>query len=167
MVSSPTVFGHPQGKTGHCDSVAIKHIVGPVTDLIIEPGSGLEGLALGAPKEGVRTFFGERPEVFRRTPDSRPADYWPLFGVFAYYDANDQLEALEFAPPANPVLDGSSLTSLRLGDAIQFLHSLDPELKIERDGAISDRLGVSIWSVTNDADQPVSAALIFRAGYYG
>ncbi|MER8759767.1 hypothetical protein NKH69_29710 [Mesorhizobium sp. M0976] len=122
-----------------------------MTELALEPGGGLRGLPIGSSKGNVRTFFGDKHQPFKRTPEGNPIDYWADAGVFAYYDSDERLEALEFASPSNPTLNGLALISVSMGEATQILQSLDPKLRLEPDGATSTQLGIGVWSVNRRA----------------
>jgi hypothetical protein len=138
-----------------------------MTELALDPGGGLRGLPIGSSKGSVRTFFGgDNHQPFKRTPKDNPADYWADAGVFAYYDSDERLEALEFASPSNPTLNGLALISVSMGEATGFLQSLDSKLRLEADGAISTQLGVALWSSTGGTDQPVISMITFGPGYY-
>lgn len=135
----------------------------------IEPTAGIRGLPLGSPRAAVREFFGTDPQVFRRTPSGNPADYWAQEGVFAYYDGADNLEALEFASPAEPKLDGERLTGAAMKQATAFLMSLDPAVSVEEGGASvhSTRLGVAIWCPTpEERGASVESVLVARGAYF-
>ena len=135
-------------------------------DFELNPKVGVQGLALGSSRDVVRKFFSAPPKVFQRTPE---ADYWQELGAFACYDGQGMLEALEFAPPADLKVGGRSVTSMSMADALTFLRSLDPQVKIEEGGASarSQRLGIGLWCPSPDlADAKVEAALVFGDGYY-
>lgn len=132
----------------------------------LNPCVGVRGLALGSSRNVVRRFFRAPPKVFQRTPE---ADYWQEFGAFACYDHDGMLEALEFAFPADLKVEGKSVTSMSMADALTFLRSLDPQITIEEDGATarSQRLGIGLWCSSPDLpDAKVEAALVFRDDYY-
>lgn len=136
--------------------------------LSIEPLNGVKGLPLGSSKATVRSFFSGELKVFRRSPTSVPADYWPDLGVFAYYKADSALEALEFTSPAILELGGASLFPISMEVALRFLRQTDPNVKVEIDSAISNALGISIWTaIGKEADSQVETLLLFGAGYYG
>lgn len=115
----------------------------------------------------MRIFFGNGHQPFKRTSDSDEADYWPNDGVFAYYDSGQMLEALEFSSLCEASLQGISLTTVMMGEAIDWLRALDPELRLEPDGATSIKLGVGVWSSTGEPDEPVMSVITFGPGYYG
>jgi hypothetical protein len=137
-----------------------------MNELAIELGGGLKGLPLGSSVGSVRAFFGSRHQPFKRSPDSDETDYWPDIGVFAYYNAANLLEAVEFSTPSGPTLQGTSLTTVKMRDAIDHLLSLDPETRLESGGATSTKLGVGVWSSTGEPDQPVTSMITFGSGYY-
>jgi hypothetical protein len=133
-------------------------------ELALETGMALSGLPLGSPRSKVTGFFGREPRPFKRTETCNESDYWPDLGVFAYYDDAANLEALEFAEPANPAVLGHVLTDISLQEAQQLLRRLDRDVEIEADGAISKKLGIGIWSEAG-MDGPVQAVIRFRDGY--
>jgi hypothetical protein len=137
-----------------------------MNQLAIELGGGLKGLPIGSPVDVVRAFLGGGHQPFKRSPDSQETDYWPSEGIFAYYDAANRLEAIEFSPPSDPTLLGASLTNASMRDAIEHLRSLDPETLVEQSGATSKKLGIGVWSSTGKHDQPVMSVIIFGPGYY-
>jgi hypothetical protein len=117
----------------------------------------------------VRQFFGTDPKVFQRTPGDTPADYWADQGVFAYYDRHDRLEAIEFAAPAQPKLDGNSLTDMSMEAALLFLKSLDPNVSVREDGTSlhSSQLGIGVWCPTADeGESMVDSVLVAGDGYF-
>jgi hypothetical protein len=135
----------------------------------IEPTVGVRGLSMGSPKEIVRDFFGTEPKVFQRGPTDNSADYWATDGVFAYYDDEDKLEALEFASPAEARLNGTELVSANMQQATAFIASLDPAVTVNEGGASvrSSRLGVGIWCpVPHGRDAAVESVLVCGAGYF-
>ncbi len=134
--------------------------------LTIELGGGLKGLPIGSPMDTVRAFLGSGHQLFKRSPDSHDTDYWPEEGVFAYYDATSRLEAIEFSTLSNPTLQGAALNTATMQEAIEHLRSLDPETRVEQDGATSTKLGVGVWSSTGEHDQPVMSVITFGPGYY-
>ncbi|MCW2396650.1 MULTISPECIES: hypothetical protein [unclassified Sphingobium] len=138
-----------------------------MSKLTIELGGGLRGLPLGSSRGSVRAFFGNGHQPFKRSADSEEADYWSKEGVFAYYDDAELLEALEFSKPSDPTLQGESLTTVMMGEAIDYLLMLDPELRLEPGGATSSKVGVGVWSSTGEPDQPVMSVITFGPGYYG
>lgn len=134
--------------------------------LAIELGGGLQGLPIGSTVPNVRAFFGDAHQPFERSPDGPETDYWPNEGVFAYYDASRLLEAIEFSRPRNLTLQGVPLDTAMLQDAIDHLRSLDPQTRIEPGGAISNKIGVGVWSSTGEHDQPVMSVITFGPEYY-
>jgi hypothetical protein len=134
-------------------------------ELPLDANMALTDLPFGSSKSNVRAFFGGEPQPFRRTPTSREGDYWADLGVFASYDDAETLEALELAATANPCLSGQALTSLPLQSAKQLLRRVDDALEEESDGAISKKVGISIWSGAGMHGM-VQAVLRFKPGYY-
>jgi hypothetical protein len=130
---------------------------------------GVGIVKFGMNPEQVRMIIGSRFKLFKRFAEEPfPSDYFPEEHAFFYYDASGLLEAIEFAPPARPTINGLDLFSLTFGQAVTKLAVLDDTLKEGVDGAIAHRLGVSIWapSAKYDRNAPVESVLAFQKGYY-
>jgi hypothetical protein len=132
---------------------------------IIEPAQGIVGLSLSSRQSDVRDFFGSGWERFQRTADSDECDYWPAIAVFAHYDGEDTLEALEFGTPAKVLLDGNNILGVDPLGAEQVLRSGDPNAVSDADGVRSRSLGVSLWADGFRDGTPVQAVLVSRDGY--
>jgi hypothetical protein len=92
----------------------------------IVPYESVDGLHFGSSPDEVRAHFGARFRSFNRTGSQPyPSDYFPDIGVFAYYDATAQLEAVELASPAHAVLEGRDLSSSNIRELKEFLASKD------------------------------------------
>lgn len=134
------------------------------------------------PLKGVGTFdFGLRPDEVQRQlrqyepvsgkrsdSDAYPFDYFRELGVFFYYDAHGHLDAVEFAPPAKPNVNGLLMLGRSFGEVVGDLSAADNSVRTTVDSAIAHRLGVSIWVpfAKDDPDAPVESVLAFREGYY-
>lgn len=135
----------------------------------ISPLKGVDSIAFGATPDDVRSRFTSEPKTFKRTPqDSFPCDYFESEGVFFYYDGDARLEAVEFALPAQPLIENLNLLGLGLDNATAVLSRLDSEVEKEADGAIAYQLGVSIYAplAKDNIGAPVESVLAFRPGYY-
>jgi hypothetical protein len=88
--------------------------------------------------------------------------------VFAYYDKHGRLEAVEFAPPANPMLDGVELLRISHETVMSTLRAKDPVLEQDRDGALSHAVGIGLYAPTaeDDPTKPCESIIAFRPGYY-
>ncbi|WP_225206402.1 hypothetical protein [Novosphingobium huizhouense] len=137
-----------------------------MSDLVFNPGGGLVSLPMSVAKARVREFFGGDHQAFMRSSGDTSSDYWPSLGVFAYYSADDKLEALEFAGPVTPTFFEATLNNLSRKEAVAKLLDFDPNTLVEDDGAISKAAGLSVWSATKNPDEPISSTVTFRAGYY-
>jgi hypothetical protein len=132
----------------------------------ILPQQGLNGLPIGSSKADVRAFFGEGFQAFQRTPEAAVADYWRETAVFAYYQNEGRLEAIEITSPADVTLAGQSLLRASFDSAQRHLASLDESAEREPGGLRSDALGVAIWSSTGDGMRPVDSVLVYGPNYY-
>lgn len=123
-------------------------------------------LRFGMTRAEVRSALPGDFHSFRRTPRAEECDHFEALGLFAYYDADGGLEAVEFTRPAMPTLDGARLLDLTVGDASRSLQAItDPE-----DDAclLASDHGIGFW-VPDQDDGPRSRAesvIVHRAGYY-
>src|SRR5690349_16394516 len=96
----------------------------------ISPLKGVDGIEFGMMPNDVRRHFNSEPRSFKRTPqDSFPCDYFESEGVFFYYDGEGQLEAVEFASPAQPSVENLKLLGLGLNEATAALSGFDSEVE--------------------------------------
>jgi hypothetical protein len=138
-------------------------------EFAISPLEGVGDLEFGMPRNEVRRLLGDFLS-FERSPEaSTPCDHFKDLGAFCYYDAEDLLEAMEFAPPARPMVAGMNLLGLGFDEACATLRAADSHVDEERDGAIARHLGVSVWAplAKDNPAAPVESVLAFRPGYYG
>jgi hypothetical protein len=138
-------------------------------DFEIRPLQGVNSIRFGMPVEEVRREVGGNFKSFNKTPSSTfPCDYFLDFEVFGYYKRPGILEALEFAEPANPLLQGRRLMGITASDAKKILGSFDQSLEIDSDGIISHTLGVGVYAPgwDEDPDQVVESVIVFEEGYY-
>ena len=136
---------------------------------VIHPLRGVDQIEFGMTPQQTRSRMKGDFELFKRTPQvSFPSDYFPEEHAFFYYDVSGLLQAIEFAPPAQPTIGGLDLFGLTFGQAVTKLRLLDNSLEEDADGAIARRLGVSIWAplAKDDRNAPVESVLVFRKGYY-
>lgn len=123
----------------------------------------------GMEQDEVRRAAGGPFESFKRTPASaHPCDYFPDLGVCANYTALGRLEAVEFAAPARPMLDGESLLEIPFGTIKSILEKRDPGIEVESDSVISHKLGVSAYApFAKEQEQArCESVMVFEAGYY-
>ena len=88
--------------------------------------------------------------------------------MFAYYDSHGRLNALAFATPAAPTLDGINLLAISFSEAEQLLRLKGGAITEDRDGAQSDSLGIGLWAPdgAHDPAAPCEAVIVYRRGYY-
>ena len=119
----------------------------------------------------VRAALGMEFENFRRSKENvHPADHFTSHECFVYYDDNHGLvEAVEFANPAEPTLDGLNLFSLSFEDLAARMLKLDADLQIADDGFTSLKLGIGGWAphCVEEPKLPCEAIIVFVRGYYG
>jgi hypothetical protein len=135
----------------------------------LHPLRGANNLEFGMPNFQVRRLMDRPFSSFRRGGHTgTPDDYFDTAGLFAYYDDQGRLEALEFATPAAPTLDGIDLLAISFSQAEQLLRLKGGAITEDRDGAQSDTLGIGLWAPDGGEDPaaPCEAIIVFRRGYY-
>lgn len=130
----------------------------------IDPHMGVGPVRFGMDRHQVRAVIDSPSKEFQRTSASIPADRFIDPDIFAFYDAQGSLMALEFAD------QDVRIGKLKLGVTpakrlCREILSLDPEAEIEAGGFTSYRLGVGIWTESDLADPPQSV-IVFARGYY-
>jgi hypothetical protein len=113
----------------------------------------------------VRAAIGSKCEVFRRTPDALPSDYFPEPAIFAYYSNDDKLEAVEIARSESLRLEAFNFEGASALEITDHLTERDPNINREPGGCISRDLGLSIWT-GSAPDRPPESVLVFAPGYY-
>ncbi len=131
----------------------------------ILPSHGVDGIVFGTKRAEVRRSIGKPHVPCGRDPND---DFFPGLGIFAYYNLNDELIALEFAAPANPVLKGTGFIGQPFAQARAFLDSAGGRLTDDEAGATALNLGVGLFAsgAKKDPMQPVEAVIVFAPGYY-
>ena len=138
-------------------------------DFEIKPLKGVGAIEFGMTPLEVRNRLGGEFKSFKRSSMAAfPCDYFQSVGIFAYYRASGELEALEFASPAQPVLEGANLLSMSFSAAKAFLSSRDSALENKGDSAIAHAVGVSVYASTAKKNPmtPCESVLVFAPGYY-
>jgi hypothetical protein len=136
-------------------------------DISTHQGAG--SITFGMSPADARAQVGATFKSFKRTPQSTfPCDFFPSLGVFLYYTAQGQLEAIEFASPAQPHFQGSDLLKLSFSDLVALLSAVDPKIDIRDDGFTSRACGIGAYApdASEDPAQPVETVLAFSASYY-
>jgi hypothetical protein len=125
-------------------------------------------LRFGLPRLDVRSALGAQFRSLKRTPSAAPCDQFPALGLFAYYDGRENLNAVEFGKPADPVWNGHHLLRVTYRQLCSVLSAIDQHLEINADNIISRSLGVSAYC-PNAKDNPLApceSVLAFAQGYY-
>lgn len=135
----------------------------------ISPAEGIDGIRFGMNFQTVRSLVHADFKSFKRTPSAAfPCDYFAEVGIFAYYDANGVLEAIEMAEPAVPTLNGVNLLGLNFEAVLALLKSKDDAVSTGADGAISKALGVSVYApqALKNPSANCESVMVFMHGYY-
>lgn len=137
--------------------------------LDVRPNIGVGALLFGMPRASVRSIIGSPFREFGRNGVSAiDSDQYRGTGIHAHFDANDRLEALEFAEPAKPMLTGQNLLALDMSEARALCRASGGAIHDHPDGPISRALGLGFWSpdAHEDAKAPVEAVIAFGPGYF-
>ena len=139
-------------------------------DFLIKPGEGFNDMRFGMSPGKVRRVIGEKWESFKRSQDSEhPCDYFKSLGVFVYYKASGEAEAVEFAMPAEVIFEGADLLQLSFVNLIGLLQKRDSNVEVDSDGLTAYGLGIGAYA-PSAAEEPMAKAegiIIFEKGYYG
>lgn len=138
-------------------------------DFEIKPLKGAGTIGFGMSPPEVRSQIPAKSLPFKRSAAVEfPSDYFETEGVFAYYDEHGKLEAIEFAAPANPLLDGLALLRVPCDLVKSTLRAGDPSFEEDAAGAVSKVVGVGLYAPNADKDPtaPCEGIIVFRAGYY-
>jgi hypothetical protein len=137
----------------------------------IHSHEGVGPIWFGMTPSEVRATLGVAFESFKRNEFSaHPCDHFIGPECFVYYDdANCLVEAVEFAEPAEPTLNGANLLGLGFAALIRQITEIDPEVSIEIDGFTSEYLGVGAWAPAcqEEPEAPAESIIVFVRGYYG
>lgn len=120
-------------------------------------------------REDVRTALGTEFKSFERSPSSSQlCDHFFRHECFVYYDAKGLVEAVEFAEPATPTLDGLNLLGFGFTSLVERIRLVDPDLSVESDGFTSLRLSIGGWAPAADEepDEPLESLIVFSCRYY-
>lgn len=138
-------------------------------DFEIKPLKSAGPIELGMTQSEARRVLGGAFRTFRRDPAALyPSDYYSEDGVFLYYNREGRVEAVEFSEPSCPLLYGVCLIGMELKPAKNFLTTLTSDLVEDNDGAVSRRLGLSIYSplLKENPMTPVEGVLVFGSDYF-
>jgi hypothetical protein len=132
------------------------------------PLEGIGEIRFGMSFQIVRALVGGYKTFMRDSSSVFPCDYFSKSGIFAYYDADGVLEAVELVDPAIPIFDGVNLFGMSFESVMDFLMSKDPSVSREVDGAISFALGISVYAPQAVKNSSISceSVVVFKAGYY-
>jgi hypothetical protein len=131
---------------------------------------GVGPIRFGMTPSKVRAALGMEFENFRRGgPETYPCDYYKGLQCFVYYDDKHGLvDAVEFAEPAQPTLNGLNLLGLPFADMITRIRELDADVAVENDGFTSLHLGVGGYAPNQDEPElPSETIIVFVRDYYG
>lgn len=131
----------------------------------ILPVMGCEQMPFGMDRSRLQSSLGGRVRSPARHPDE---DYFQDEGLFAYFDNEQRLKAVEFFAPAQAWLDNWQLLGMPLGQAKRILQSVGGVVVDEDAGATCFNIGIGLYApfARDDPDDPVETVIVFRQGYY-
>lgn len=137
-------------------------------DFKVSPLKGVNEIEFGMNAEVVQKHMNIAPEKFRRHDEIFPSDHYVEVGAFGYYDADGNLEAMEFTNPSRVFFGEANILDLPFGQAASLLKQIDPEVVSDKDMVMSKKFSLSIWSSAgfDEENEPVEAFLVGRSGYY-
>jgi hypothetical protein len=131
---------------------------------------GVGPVRFGMTPSEVRAALGVEFKSFKRSPQNvHPCDYFTGLECFVYYDdEHGRADAVEFAEPAEPTLNGVNLFGLGLADLIEQIRKVDPGVLVVNDGFTSIHLGVGGWApfAEEEPETPPESIIVFVRGYY-
>ena len=130
---------------------------------------GVGSIRFGMTPGEVRAALGMEFKNFRRSgTETYPCDYYTGLQCFVYYDDKHGLvDAVEFAEPAQPTLNGLHLLGLPFADMITRIREFDADVVVENDGFTSLPLGVGGYAPNQDEPElPSESIIVFVRGYY-
>lgn len=138
------------------------------TRIELKPRKGTDRLSFGDTRASTRAVLGASYESFKRTPTAElPCDAYEEGSVFLYFRKPDILEAIEFASPARPTLNGRALLDMSYEELKNFIVRLDPKAEFEPDGLTSIELGLGVYAPeAGDDGAEVESIMVFQDGYY-
>ncbi|MBV1690618.1 hypothetical protein KRR38_23800 [Novosphingobium sp. G106] len=132
---------------------------------------GVENIEFGENIESVRSKLPGEFETFYRIlypedlKDPYPSDHFVDIGIFCYYNAGGNLEAMEFSEPARPILSGVDILNIPFRQAEALFEKLDADLVRDLGSVISERWSLAIMKPGRRSD-PTEMFLAGRAGLY-
>lgn len=128
---------------------------------------GAGDLRFGMSQAEVRQIAG-RPVRFFKRGNVEPTDLFESIGLFAIYDQHGKLQALEFAAPAAPTLEGVDLLSIPFARAKQLLRLVGGDIYEGVDQARSSTLGIGLWAPASPEDPaaPCESVIACRRNYF-
>lgn len=135
----------------------------------IKPHVSAGPIVFGMTPEQVRQAVNQPHKSFKRTPSSAyPCDFFQTEGVFVYYQADGHAEAVEFAEPAEPMLEGTNLLSIPFSELAALLQRQDATIELEATELTSKGVGIGAYApeAEESPEKPAESVIVFKKGYY-
>jgi hypothetical protein len=140
--------------------------------MIIKPHTGVDALVFGMSRDEVADIIRQTPQRGRRNEfDASDYDFFEEHGFFAYYDADEKCQAVEFTRDAQVEYEGYDLFAHSASEVRTWAEKRDPHLNRE-DGFNSKKLGLKMYApLINEPDlteeekrEPAQSMLIYSPG---
>ncbi|MBS0412376.1 MAG: hypothetical protein JSR86_20830 [Proteobacteria bacterium] len=134
-------------------------------DFHIFPVTGCRELPFGLARSQVRSVIPGRVDSPFRTSEE---DGFLDTGLFALFDKNERLNAVEFFEPAQVFLGDQQLLGMPFGEAKRLLAAVGGDVEEEDAGASCANIGIGLYvpAARDYPDDPVETVIVFKEGYY-
>lgn len=97
-----------------------------------------------------------------------PSDFFEDLGIFVDYRTPGICEAVEFAGPASPTLQGRQLIGKSYRSISEWIKKLDPDVLLEDAGLKSHKFGFGLYapSANKNPELPIEGVIVFDRYYY-
>jgi hypothetical protein len=131
------------------------------------PYKSLGEIQLGMHQRDIRYRLASAYEHFMKAGIT-PADNFADMGIIVYYDTRKRCEGIEAYTPATVEYGGVELLGVRYSSVRQWLVGQDTATEENKDGVISEKLGLSLYvpGLCQDKDAQIEGFMAFREGYY-
>lgn len=138
------------------------------SDFTITPLKGVGPIRFGVSRMSARSNLGDDFKSFKRGLGTIQSDYYHSNRIFIYYNTVNEVEAVEFATPAQPRFKGKSLLDMSYSDLKLFLIAEDPTVEIASGQITSHQLGIGAYAPHWEEypSSPVQNVIVFEQGYY-
>ncbi len=121
---------------------------------------GADPLLFGMSRAGVRAILTGSDLLTKSTEPEN--DFYPREGLILGYDENDELEYIEFTPPASVSYSDVEFFKDEFSVVLKKMDKKVPGINFEDGGYNFESLGIAIYSPIGK----VESVSLYRTGYY-